>query len=305
MNRFEKAAYGGSFDEGEYDRWVDGGPAWGLDKQKMIDLTRLFAEEAAKRKATLQFYSGKYSPDMYSPDEAIKRISASKDPNDFDDDTLPNYYNLEYPRKPRSGILEHLRLKTPDYITDWGPEGHPMEAVNKALSPLSSIKKAAETTTRIKLAEQFGKTIGQAAGNSAVNQRGNGNLMKQPPKFKSDIWDLDSTDRYPEFLSGLVSDISTAKSQLKGNSPPPGFISTGNKGNFQYTTKRNPNWRSAPVSSKVNDMQNMKHYEEAANTNRANLPYDHPFRFPAIRATVNDRYKDNAWSLLPFLFKVN
>ena len=84
MNRFEKAAYGGSFDEGEYDRWVDGGPAFGLDKQKMIELTRLFANEAAKRKAILKFYSSKYSPDMYSPDEAIKRIAASKDPNDFE-----------------------------------------------------------------------------------------------------------------------------------------------------------------------------------------------------------------------------
>jgi hypothetical protein len=182
MNRFEKAAYGGYFPEGEYDRWLDGGPAYGLDKQKMIDLTRLFAAEAAKRKAILKFYSDMYSTDMYSPDEAIKRISASKDPNDFDEaDTLPNYYDLEYPRKPRSGILEHLRLKSPGYITDWGQEGHPMEAVDKALSQASSIKKAAE----------FGAMMGKVAADTwTASNAGDwlpkGNQVAQQPRWTAD-----------------------------------------------------------------------------------------------------------------------
>lgn len=148
MNRFEKAAYGGDDEYGEYDRWSDGGPAWGLNKQKMIDMTRLFAAEAARRKAQLQFHSDRYGADMYSPEEAVKRISAVANDKDLDDvENLPNYYNLQYPLKPRSGILETLRLKSPGPIDDWGPDGHPMEAVNRALmgmrSRSGSLKKAA------------------------------------------------------------------------------------------------------------------------------------------------------------------
>ena len=148
MNRFEKAAYGGDDEYGEYDRWADGGPAWGLNKQKMIDMTRLFATEAARRKAQLQFHSDRYGADMYSPEEAVKRISAVANDKALDDvENLPNYYNLQYPLKPRSGILETLRLKSPGPIDDWGPDGHPMEAVNRSLmgtrSRSDSLKKAA------------------------------------------------------------------------------------------------------------------------------------------------------------------
>jgi len=158
MNRFEKAAYGGDDEYGEYDRWSDGGPAWGLNKQKMIDMTRLFAAEAARRKAQLQFHSDRYGSDMYSPEEAVKRISAVANDKDLDDaENLPNYYNLQYPLKPRSGILETLRLKSPGPIDDWGPEGHPMEAVNRALMGMRS------RSGSLKKAAAFGAMMGKMA----------------------------------------------------------------------------------------------------------------------------------------------
>ena len=158
MNRFEKAAYGGDDEYGEYDRWSDGGPAWGLNKQKMIDMTRLFATEAARRKAQLQFHSDRYGADMYSPEEAVKRISAVANDKDLDDvDNLPNYYNLQYPLKPRSGILETLRLKSPGPIDDWGPEGHPMEAVNRAIMGMRS------RSGSLKKAAAFGAMMGKRA----------------------------------------------------------------------------------------------------------------------------------------------
>ena len=158
MNRFEKAAYGGDDEYGEYDRWSDGGPAWGLNKQKMIDMTRLFATEAARRKSQLQFHSDRYGADMYSPEEAVKRISAVANDKDLDDvENLPNYYNLQYPLKPRSGILETLRLKSPGPIDDWGPEGHPMEAVNRALMGMRS------RSGSLKKAAAFGAMMGKRA----------------------------------------------------------------------------------------------------------------------------------------------
>lgn len=164
MNRFEKAAYGGDDEYGEYDRWSDGGPAWGLNKQKMIDMTRLFAAEAARRKAQLQFHSDRYGADMYSPEEAVKRISAVANDKDLDDvENLPNYYNLQYPLKPRSGILETLRLKSPGPIDDWGPEGHPMEAVNRALMGMRS------RSGSLKKAAAFGAMMGKRAAEDPMS----------------------------------------------------------------------------------------------------------------------------------------
>jgi len=158
MNRFEKAAYGGDDEYGEYDRWADGGPAWGLNKQKMIDLTRLFTAEAARRKAQLLFHADRDMRDMFTPEEAIKRISAAPNDKDLDDvENLPNYYSLQYPLKPRSGILETLRLKSPGPIDDWGPEGNPMEAVNRSLMGMRS------RSGSLKKAAAFGAMMGKRA----------------------------------------------------------------------------------------------------------------------------------------------
>jgi len=157
MNRFEKAAYGGADEHGEYDRWYDGGPAFGLSKQKMIDMTRLFAAEAARRKAQLQFHSDRYGDDMFSPEEAVKRIGAVNRPDRIDDEEAPNYYSLQYPLKPRSGILETLRLKSPGPIDDWGPEGHPMESVNRSLMGMRS------RSGSLKKAAAFGAMMGKRA----------------------------------------------------------------------------------------------------------------------------------------------
>ena len=55
MSNFNKLAYGAYFDEGEYDRWLDGGQAYGFNKNDAVRLTKLFADEAAKRKAKLMF----------------------------------------------------------------------------------------------------------------------------------------------------------------------------------------------------------------------------------------------------------
>ena len=221
MNRFEKAAYGGDDEYGEYDRWSDGGPAWGLNKQKMIDMTRLFAAEAARRKAQLQFHSDRYGSDMYSPEEAVKRISAVANDKDLDDvENLPNYYNLQYPLKPRSGILETLRLKSPGPIDDWGPEGHPMEAVNRAImgmrSRSGSLKKAAAFGAMMgKIAAE----IGTPNGAPAAAPKGPSLNSTPPSGLGGNGGGMDLSGGHPKFDQGSQDSLLKGYANFQKNNP--------------------------------------------------------------------------------------
>ena len=137
----EKAAYGGSDAGHEYDRWLDSGPAYDdrpLDqsRQRIIDMTRTLADAAKARGGNVKFYGERYGDpsSMYSADEAVKRLMAAKEIDDTNESSMPNYYSMEHPRKPRSGLAELLRLKTPAYMErdEAFPAGtHPLEVINK------------------------------------------------------------------------------------------------------------------------------------------------------------------------------
>ena len=135
MDRFEKAAYGyrGDGSNGrpgeESDRWMDMGLPAGLRPARAAALTRVFADEAAKANAKLTFQSQRYFGDHYSPEEAIDRLLSPSDDPDYRH-IVPNYYALETPKNPRSGILEHLRLKAPTYAPDWSGKIHPMQRLD-------------------------------------------------------------------------------------------------------------------------------------------------------------------------------
>lgn len=170
MNRFEKAAYGGS-DDGfaglpgvEWERWMDGGYPDMLSPTRAAELTRLFADEAAKARAKLTFQSQRYYGDEYSPEEAIKRILSPKIDPDYYDNT-PNYYTLETPQNPRSGILEHLRLRSPKYAPVWNDDDvHPMRRVDETFKKLEKMDEDDKRNgPNLKKAAAFGAMMGKRA----------------------------------------------------------------------------------------------------------------------------------------------
>lgn len=307
MSRFEKAAYGGEDEHGEYDRWYDGGPAFGLGKQKMIDMTRLFAAEAARRKAQLQFHSDRYGDDMFSPEEAVKRIGAVNRPERIDDEEAPNYYSLQYPLKPRSGILETLRLKSPGPIDDWGPEGHPMEAVNKALMGMRS------SSGSLKKAAAFGAMMGKRAADPRI--------LNAPYSKSPNSDGVTQAANSPAQDARMRSSHADAEAELFGLRAPLGFSRDMYKYREGYARNKDPKasvnrdggmrmhsvvntpaspWRSGYTSPKVEDIQNAKHYKEMANMNRANPPKNIN-GVPAARARLSDQQDSNAAQVLPYL----
>ena len=136
----EKLAYGGGDTGYEYDRWLDGGPAYDdkpLDqsRQRIIDMTKTLSDAAKARGADVKFYGEQYADpsSMYSADEAVKRLMAAKQIDDTNESSMPNYYSMEHPRKPRAGLAELLRLKTPAYMErdEAFPAGtHPLEVIH-------------------------------------------------------------------------------------------------------------------------------------------------------------------------------
>jgi hypothetical protein len=133
-----KKAFGVYDDSAETERWYDGGPMWNEklnDKiknfrkspQHVAAMTRAFVDAAKRQGAKVNFMGEAYDDDMthMSPEKAIANILAKKK-LDLDDETLPNYYHLEYPLKPRKGLLEKLRLRSPDTVNEWS-EGHPID----------------------------------------------------------------------------------------------------------------------------------------------------------------------------------
>ena len=112
LGMLTKQAYGGSGDDYEYDRWMDGG--FGFDdkphaesKQRVADITRTFADAAKARGANLRFYGQRYADDadMFSADEAIKRILAADKIDETNENSMPMYYHMDYPRK---GLFEYM-----------------------------------------------------------------------------------------------------------------------------------------------------------------------------------------------------
>lgn len=113
-----------------------------------------------------------------------------------------------------------------------------------------------------------------------------------------------------------------ANSELYGLRPPAGFTEHNGSGvysrdktpkdrfNRDGSTKLNSQgrkdsvpaspWRSKPVSYKMDQFQNEKHYNEMANMNRANPPKD-PNGVPAQRIAISNQQNSNAAQVLPYL----
>jgi hypothetical protein len=147
----EKSAYGGSDTGYEYDRWLDGGPAYDdrplhRSRKRIIDMTKTLADAAKARGADVKFYGEQYADpsSMYSADEAIKRLMAAKQIDDTNESSMPNYYSMEHPRKARAGLAELLRLKTPDYMErdEAFPAGtHPLDVITEKYFKKPKIEK--------------------------------------------------------------------------------------------------------------------------------------------------------------------
>jgi len=183
MTNFErgfrtKLAYGGVSDDTLSDRWYDGGTPWSdslpkgfnKDPKLVADLTKRFSDAAARQGANVAFLSDGYgnSGVRLSPKDAIQSILKRKKLDMMDSADLPNYYELTLPRKPRTSLLEKLRLQSPGVVEDW-PEGHPSDL---ALQEVLAQKTAAYTQGFMdKLAELAaaaspngtGKPVGWAA----------------------------------------------------------------------------------------------------------------------------------------------
>ena len=358
MSNFNKLAYGAYFDEGEYDRWLDGGQAYGFNKNDAVRLTKLFADEAAKRKAKLMFHSKKYDSDVFSPEEAIKRLQAVTDKDllssSYDAiDKLPNYYDLTYPRKPRSGLLEYLRLRTPGVIESWGPEGHPMGAVNKEVERLSK-KTAGTLDLRFNKAAAFGARMGRLSfiKMAADPNTGGAPSPKMPAPQLPQNTDfqgmysnyLKANPNQPQSFPGnagpsMGAPNSNQPVNPQSSSPPPRRYANNEEmirraqqmdaANKKLTGQRvaqmSPSQRreydarsgnesmaqaqlsgaippsmggfkpqGRPMSPKEQEMYNMKHYQEQANVNKANLT---PGSLAAERSKQHDKAQGDAMSV--------
>ena len=136
----EKLAYGGGDTGYEYGRWLDGGFPYedkplNQSRQRIIDMTKTLSDAAKARGASVKFYGDRYDDPTngYSADEAVKRLMAAKEINDANESSMPNYYFMDHPRKPRAGLAELLRLKTPDYMEhdEAFPAGtHPLAVIH-------------------------------------------------------------------------------------------------------------------------------------------------------------------------------
>jgi len=132
-----KEAYGGAWDDFEYDRWLDGGLPWHThfpkgfykDNKKVAALTKAFADSAHKQGGKV-FFSPDRGETLHTPEHAIKQLLKSKDIDTYDNDGLPYYYELHYPPG-----------------NTW-PEGHPIDiayrsVMHKPLKPIKMQKLAA------------------------------------------------------------------------------------------------------------------------------------------------------------------
>lgn len=136
-----KKAFSVYDDDHEVSRWYDGGPMWEENLNKKIKnfryspqhvaaMTKAFTEGAKRQGADVKFMGHGYAEDYMTPENALANIH-SKKKLDLEDESLPNYYRLQYPFKERKGLLEKLRLRKPEIIDDW-PEEHPLDiAVNE------------------------------------------------------------------------------------------------------------------------------------------------------------------------------
>ena len=121
----------------------------------------------------------------------------------------------------------------------------------------------------------------------------------------------------------MRSSHANADAELFGLRPPAGFTNRGG-GSYSYSRDKNPKdefnrdgsmkwrsqvgkasvpaspWRSKPVSYKMDQLQNEKHYDEMANMNRANPPKD-PNGVPAQRTAISNQQNSNAAQVLPYL----
>jgi hypothetical protein len=118
----------------------------------------------------------------------------------------------------------------------------------------------------------------------------------------------------------MLNSTGEADSQLYGLRAPVGFTNHGSEG---FSRDKNPkdlynrdgskrygmkvkdsvpasSWRSKPVSYKVDEIQNEKHYNEMTNMNRANPPKDIN-GVPAARARISNQQDSNAAQTLPYL----
>lgn len=140
LRSIEKQAYGGSDGDFEYDRYLDMGVPYVMaqDPKRMAAFTQAFADSAKQQGAELGFTSERHAEGDMTPEQAIGAISnyegdLTEAPLGAEDESLPYYYTMKYPRQARKGLLQKLRLRSPEAIESW-PSGHPFEEALKILT---------------------------------------------------------------------------------------------------------------------------------------------------------------------------
>ena len=213
---------------------------------------------------------------------------------------------LRIPRNPKYDIQEK-DLEDYDKIINWLPTS----AQDPHKKKLNLLRTSSEAMT----------AMGKMAADPGA--QGNSQLYGVPG-----IDDAISNQRFnlkansPSEDARARNSYGDANSELWGLRPPAGF--TEHNGSGVYSRDKTPKdqfnrdgskkwnyqgrkdsvpaspWRSKPVSYKMDQFQNEKHYNEMANMNRANPPKD-PNGVPAQRIAISNQQNSNAAQVLPYL----
>jgi hypothetical protein len=196
-----------------------------------------------------------------------------------------------------------------------------IEALREAIKAKVKKQKLKEKSMgRLNKAAEFGAMMGKMAAGPGILDKVPRMFDEAPRVFDAKYNNGPGTNgiqhvaNSPAQSAQLHRNYGEAATQLEGGMDPAGFVRPPGLNPYDLTNsvarakypkdeyKNTPasSWRSAPVSQKVREVQNEKHYNEMTNMNRANPPKDIN-GIPAARSRINDDYNSAGSKVLPFL----
>ena len=217
----EKRAYGGSDEDFEYDRYLDMGVPYVMaqNPKRMAAFTQAFADSAKQQGAELGFTSQRHAEGDMTPEQAIEAISNYEgDLTEAEDDSLPYYYTMKYPRQARKGLLQHLRLRRPEAIEGW-PAGHPWESALKVLTDKERKAYKDDVGISVDYDPSAGEKNATDAGYAPDANKAGGKVKGFPKTLPGvpqvPAWGSDKSTRMPkDTLLGPAKAQSQAKKQF-------------------------------------------------------------------------------------------
>jgi hypothetical protein len=185
----------------------------------MAAFTQAFADSAKQQGAELGFTSQRHAEGDMTPEQAIEAISNYEgDLTEAEDDSLPYYYTMKYPRQARKGLLQHLRLRRPEAIEGW-PAGHPWESALKVLTDKERKAYKDDVGISVDYDPSAGEKNATDAGYAPDANKAGGKVKGFPKTLPGvpqvPAWGSDKSTRMPkDTLLGPAKAQSQAKKQF-------------------------------------------------------------------------------------------